>query len=55
MRHSYEWQMTSDEAETVTCPTCGAQPRERCVNGRTGDLTNYPAHHDRIRAAKEER
>lgn len=42
---------TREEALTVECDGCGAEPGQRCVNPTTGELLNGPAHHQRITAA----
>lgn len=63
----YEFQMARWDAETVTCPRCGALGRtdlppkddgtepdgETCRNPLTGDKVGFPAHFQRIDAAKE--
>ncbi len=44
------FQSTREDAETVGCDGCGAEPGERCVNPTTGDPLRGPAHHQRIAA-----
>lgn len=51
----FEWRMIRDQAEQATCPRCQAEPGVSCRNPITGDKVSFPAHFQRIDAAKEQR
>lgn len=60
----YEFRMERHRAEAATCPRCGALGRddlppgtdgETCRNPITGHPVRFPAHFQRIDAAKEQR